>query len=127
MGLVTQHHEWAVQHQPAANTQATISKPADAGGPHVMTGLTVALGGTSASGLVTVNLRDGATGTGTILWSAVMKTLANDSKSITLGGMQVIGTKNTAMTLEFDAAGGAATEQTVSLIGYTCKENYVGV
>jgi hypothetical protein len=127
MGLCFKPAEWAVQHQPAANTQATISKAADAGGRHIATGLTVALAGTSASGLVTVNLRDGATGAGDILWSATMIVLAGDSKSVSLGGMSIEGTKNTAMTLEFDAAGGAATEETVSLVGYTCKENYVGV
>lgn len=127
MGLVTQHHEWADEHQPAAATQATISRAADAGGRHVAKSVTVSVCGAAAeSGIITFVLRDGATGAGTILWSCKLRAPINDSKSIAVP-MNAIGTKNTAMTLESTGAGAAGSELTVAITGYTEKENYLGV
>ena len=128
MGLVTQEHEWAVEHRPAAATQATISKAADAGGRHVCKSITVTLAAVgTASGAEVAVLRDGATGAGTVLWSGVLSVPTNSSDNIAIAGLNIIGTKGTAMTLEFVAAGAAATFESVALSGYTCKENYVGV
>jgi hypothetical protein len=115
MGLVTAPAEWSVQHQPAADTIATISKAANAGGAHVVTSISVGLSGTAASGIVTAQLFDGVK----ILWSASMLILAGDSKSITLDDLSIRGSQGRAMKLAFDAAGGANTEQTVSMSGYT--------
>ena len=121
MGLSIKPAEWAIQHQPGSNVQATISRAADSGGRHIATALTATLSGNAAAGPFTVNLRDGATGAGTILWSSVIGIVGADSKSISLSNLQIEGTENTAMTLEFDAAGGSNKEETVSLIGYTSK------
>ncbi len=127
MGLVTEEFEWADEHQPAAATQATISRAADVGGRHVCRSVTVSVAtGATASGIITFNLRDGATGAGTILWSCKLSAAINGSDSISVP-MNVIGTKNTAMTLESAGAGAATSELTVAITGYTCKENYVGV
>ena len=127
MGLVTLDHETSIQHTPAAATQATISAAADAGGRHVAKSVTISLNsGATASGIVTFNLRDGATGAGTIIWACKLTALIDDSKSLSVP-VNIIGTKNTAMTIESAAAGAANTEITVALSYYTEKENYVGV
>ena len=127
MGLVTQHHETSVQHTPAAATAATIAAAADAGGRHVAKSVTVAVSaGATASGIINFELRDGATGAGTIIWTCILSAAINGSESLSVP-MNVIGTKNTAMTLESSAAGAATSEITVALTYYTEKENYVGV
>jgi hypothetical protein len=120
MSVVYGPTEWAVQHQPAANTQATIAKAADANLCHVCTSITVTLGGTAATaaGLV-FNLRDGATGAGTILWSGRLCNLANTGDSIAIAGLRIRGTKNTAMTLESAAAPAANVTATVAMTGYS--------
>lgn len=112
--------EWAVQHTPAAATQATISKAATSVARHVCRGFTATIAAVgTASGIVTAVLRDGATGAGTILWSGKINVPIGGSASITREGLNIVGTKNTAMTFEFTGAGAAATEQTVALNGYT--------
>ena len=124
-GLIALSKEsWTVNSAPAANTQATASKAARAGARHVCTGITATLSAGSAnSSQVTVNLRDGATGAGTVLWTGVLNASANTSAPpIELSGLQIMGSVNTAMTLEFSAAGGAATLEAVSLQGFDLFE-----
>lgn len=112
--------EWSIQHTPAAATQATISKAAVAGFRHVCKGITATISaGATASGIVNAVLRDGATGAGTILWSAKMAVPIGVSFAIALSDLNIVGTKGTAMTLEFVGAGAAATEETVAMNGYT--------
>lgn len=128
MGLVTEAHEWTVLDVPAAATQATVSRAADAGGRHICKSITVTIAAAAtASGIVIAILRDGPTSTGTELWSGALSVPANGSGDITISGLNITGSKNTAMTIEFTAAGAADTQQTVAISGYTCKENYVGV
>lgn len=117
---------WTKTHAPAANTQATASKAAaGAGIRNVCTGILVTLvaGSTAPAAVqVTVNLRDGATGAGTVLWSAVMSlpaTAGGSAAPIALSGLWIEGTENTAMTLEFSAAGGANTVEAVAMQGDT--------
>jgi hypothetical protein len=128
MGLVTESYETGIQHAPAAATQATISAAADAGGFHVAKGCTVSVAtGATASGIITFNLRDGATGAGTIIWSCKLSAAINGSDSESSPPLNIRGTRNTAMTLESSGAGAATSELTVALNYITCKENYVGV
>lgn len=116
---------WSVSHVPAANTQATISRAAaGAGIRNVCTGLTIVLaGGTAAPAAVnmTVNLIDGALGGTTYLWRVTLSlpAVAGAVNGIARSGLWLPGTANTAMTLEFSAAGGANTIQSVSLEGTT--------
>ena len=49
----------------------------------------------------------------------------NGTANISVSNLNIIGTKNVAMTLEFVAGGGAATFESVAISGYTCKENFV--
>ena len=110
---------WSINHTPAAATQATITKAAVAGTRHVCKTITatIACAGTAQTPLA-VYLRDGATGVGTILWSAKVSAPANTSQILQITGLSVVGSVNTAMTLEFAAAGVAASEATVSLSGF---------
>lgn len=120
--MVTTPGQWQVTHVPAANTQATASKAAGgAAVRHVAQTLTACLGGTLQSALVNVYIRDGATGAGTILWAAQILAPANDNECITLSGLNLLGTANTAMTVECSAAGGVSTNETVTLTGYSVQ------
>lgn len=109
---------WSLQHQPAAATQATISQAADANGRHVVTSITVCLSAVAAQTSLLFNLRDGATGAGTILWSARLAGPAGSGQCQT-ANVTIVGTKNTAMTLESSAAPAATNFATVTLNGYT--------
>lgn len=116
---------WTIANDPAVNTAATASKAAGTGGAvHVadcVTATFVANTTAPAAAVVTAVIRDGATGAGTILWSAdlgVTATAGLSSTPIYLCGLNINGTANTAMTVEFTAAGGANTFETVAVTGY---------
>ena len=116
-------YDWSVKHTPAVNTVATISKAAVATQRHVCTGFTASVasdGAVSVANLVVV-LRDGATGAGTIVQASSLSviTTAGSSANIVISGLNIIGTLNTAMTVEFLAAGGANTYENVSMMGYS--------
>ncbi len=123
--LVSTPGNWTVVHAPAANTQASASKAAGgAGVRHVCESIcaTFAAGATAPAAVqVTVNLRDGASGAGTVLWSAVMAlpaTAGATATPIIISDLNIVGSPNTAMTLEFSAAGGLNTFEAVSMAGY---------
>ena len=112
---------WSVTHTPAAATQATASKAAGGGTVrHVATTITAcsAQAGTAQTPIA-INLRDGATGAGTVLRTWKISSIIQDSKCVEASGLAMIGTANTAMTIEFAAAGVAASEQTVTLTGFS--------
>lgn len=117
-----QSDTWRVQHQPVAATQATIAQAsAGAGIKNVCTSITVTLSSTAAptAARVVFNLRDGATGAGTILWSGGLSipAVAGESRSIVVPNLWIEGTAATAMTLESAAAPGANTFATVAMTG----------
>lgn len=122
--LTTDPGQWTATHAPAVNTQATASKVAGgAGVRHVCTGISInlAAGGTAPTATqLTVNLRDGATGVGTILatWTIAIPATAGAFATVNLTGLKIPGTANTAMTLEFTAAGGANVYESVTLFGH---------
>jgi len=123
--LVTGPGQWAITHAPGAAAQATISKGAVASTRHVCTGLACSVtAGASAptAALVTFNLRDGATGAGTILatfQTAVPATAGVASAPICLSGLNIVGSVNTAMTLETSGATGSNVAASVALFGYS--------
>lgn len=113
---------WAVQHTPSSATKATISKAAVAGIRHVCESITVSIAaGATAQTPVGVVLRDGATGAGTILWSAKLAAPVDGCAVIALSGLNIMGSVDTAMTLEFAAAGVTASEEAVSMAGHEFK------
>lgn len=117
--------QWTATHVPAANTQATVTKAAaGAGVRNVCTGFTVTLAaGTSAPSAVQISvaLIDGATGGGTYLWRSViaLPAVAGAVTAFVKSHCWLPGAANTAMTLEFSAAGGANTIQSVTMDGTT--------
>ena len=111
--------EWSVAHVPAAATQATIGKAAVADRRHYCAGLVVTLGDAATATGLTFNLRDGATGAGTVLWAVKLTNIANQTTVLILADMNIQGSINTAMTLETSAAPGALVSATVAMRGYT--------
>lgn len=119
---------WAVSHAPAANTQATASKAAGgAGVRHIARSVSITLANGAAAptaALVTVNLRDGATGAGSILatWTLAVTAVAGavvQKEVVIPDGLP--GTANTAMTLETSAAPGANVSASVTLFGISAS------
>lgn len=109
---------------PAVATQATASLAASGGvnpAANIAVLISWACGDTAASGKQTVNLRDGASGLGTILWTKEVGPLpANGYAQETIVipvNLGMPGTNNTAMTLEFAAAPSATGFQSVAIFG----------
>jgi hypothetical protein len=115
---------FAITHTPAAGSQATISQAAGAAGvKNVAEGVCFGFSATTAlAGIttVTVNLRDGATGAGTILqsWQYTLPAAVVAPFGQCFSSLHISGTAATALTLEFSAAVGNLMEY-VALTGYT--------
>lgn len=116
---------WDVQHLPAANTQATATRAsAGTGVRNVCTGFTVAIsGGTTAPSAVQLSVAviDGSTGGGTYLWRSTiaLPPAAGAISAFVRSDTWLVGTAATAMTIEFSAAGGANTIESVTMEGTT--------
>jgi hypothetical protein len=115
--------EWAISHLPAANVVATITRAAVAGQRHVCRSITgsIAAGAIAPAAFNTqLLLRDGASGVGAILWGDTlsMSAVAGGQDTSQLSGLNIVGTAGNAMTLEFLAAAGANTLESVALTGY---------
>jgi len=113
--------QFKIFNSPAAATQATVSQAAGAAGvSNVATGLAYSISTVgTAQTVLSINLRDGATGAGTIIWTKQFILPVNTTLSESVVLPDLTGTAATAMTLEFSGAGVAASVQSVSLQGYT--------
>ena len=115
---------FALVSAPAVSTQATVTQAAAGTGVrNVCNGFSFGFSATTALGgitTVTVNLRDGTTGAGTILRSFQFTLAAAVVAPLVYGiaGLQLQGSLATAMTLEF-AALATNLLQFVNLDGYT--------
>lgn len=116
--LTAEPGQWAIRSQPAAATQATVSRAAVASTRHVCKSITLSLLGVAAQGPIEFFLRDGATGAGAVLWSIRLQCPAGDVRTIVLSGVNIVGSVNTAMTLESGAAPAATNFASVALTGY---------
>ena len=117
---------WKAAHFPAANTQATITRAAPGAGlRNVCQGITViATAGASAptAAIVNVALIDGASGGNTYLWGPfpiALPAVAGAMNGIARSALNIEGSPNTAMTLEFSVALGAFTTEAVQMEGTT--------
>jgi hypothetical protein len=123
--MTTRPGDWSIWGSPAANTQATVTKAAGgAGVRHVVTSVSGTVTSTTtapAGGRISLALRDGISGSGTLIgiWDLPVAAAANSGASFALSGLNIVGSPNTAMTLEFAAAGGANTFESVTLTGYS--------
>lgn len=104
---------------PAAATQATVTQAAAGIGlSNVAQTISASIAAVNAQPILTLVLRDGATGVGPIIWQINMgPVLAGDSKQFT-ANVNIPGSANTAMTLEFTAAPAAGNFETVALTSY---------
>ena len=117
---VTPLSTWRVIDTDVGATQSTASKAAGGGTVrHVATSVTICRGDTAAAAPALVHLRNGATGAGTIIRSWVIGVAAGLTQCENISGLNETGTANTAMTLEFAAAGAATSTSTVTLSGYS--------
>jgi hypothetical protein len=113
---------WSVVSAPAVSTQASASQAAGAAGVrHVADCISISAGAATAptAAILTINLRDGATGAGSILWSTQITAAATAANhgNVSFCGINRIGTPATAMTLEFSALLTNENES-VTLTGY---------
>lgn len=111
--------DWSVFHNPAVTTQATASKAA--GGAlmrHVCTGISFSLSAVVAQPLISVTLRDGASGAGTILWQKQYILPVGAVLDVNISDLSLPGSLNTAMTLEFSGAPAATNLESVEMTGY---------
>lgn len=111
---------------PSANTAASATHAAVTGKTHVCqtihTTFNAGSSAPAAAGIALV-LRDGASGTGAILWSSQMSVPAvagQSSPPVEVSGLAITGTPGNSMTLEFTSAGGANTLETVAFTGFLC-------
>lgn len=126
VAVVNEGPEWSLPHTPAVGVRATITQAAAPNARHVCKAisatLAVAVADVGVAGVL-VNLRDGATGAGTILWSKRLAVVdvAGGVSQVQIAGLNIVGSENTAMTLEFAAAPGGASFEDVTLTGRTAN------
>lgn len=118
-GFTNTEPMWAITHEPADATQATISKAAATNATHHCDAISVSAEGAIAVGEVHFVLRDSTTGAGNILWQSKLTLGVAESKNIDLSGLNVSGVKGQALTLETVAAPAASQSATVTLFGHT--------
>jgi hypothetical protein len=119
--LATAPGEWTLNSEPAANTTATATRAAGgAGVRHVLTSVNASLIGVAAiAAPISVVVRDGATGVGAILWRDKLFTPAAGSRDrLTISGLNIVGSVNTAITVEFTGGPGATNFEVLSATGY---------
>lgn len=115
---------WSVISNPATSSKATASIAAEANVRHVVDCISFSASGAGAvaAGQFTISVRDGATGAGTVIWTfeAGQPGLTTGQETFNpfgLCGLSLVGTTNTAMTLEFNTGLTNLTEA-VSMSGY---------
>lgn len=111
--------EWSVNAQATAGTPSASKAAGAAGVKHVCTAISaVVAAAATAQPAVIVNLRDGATGAGTVMSAWPLAAIVNAMGVINLTGLNLVGTAATAMTLEFAGATAAGVVGSVNLVGY---------
>src|SRR4051812_34320472 len=96
---------WAVNHTPAVNTQASASRAAgNTTQRHFGTSCSGSITTVAAQVAITLSLRDGATGAGTVLWSQATTCAINTPCALASPPLNVAGSNATAMTCEWSGA-----------------------
>ncbi len=112
---------WRINSNPGVNSQATATTPGVAGAKNVLRHILVVMtsGATApTAGVVTVVVRDGASGTGTIIWQHALGILATAGASQGYSAeVYIEGSVGNAMTVEFITSGGANTYESISADG----------
>lgn len=121
--LVSKPGQWIATSAPAVNNAASASQAAAGSGiRNVIQTISMQLAGDSTGAEFNgiVNLRDGATGAGTILatFAIAIPATAGSFANLSLSELNIAGTANTATCLEFTLAGTHAL-QSCTIIGTT--------
>jgi hypothetical protein len=104
---------------PAAATQATVTQPAAGLGlRNVAQTITYSVAAVAAQPVLNLVLRDGASGVGTIIWQTTVGPIPIGASKEGSISVNIPGSTNTAMTLEFTAAPAAGNFETVALTSY---------
>jgi hypothetical protein len=113
--------DWTLTSAPAVATVATASRAAGAAGVrHVLTSICADLTCVAAvTAPLTLVVRDGATGVGTILWQRRLTGLVGTTSKVEMSGLNIVGTAAAAMTVEFTAAPAGTDFQTISATGHS--------
>jgi hypothetical protein len=102
--------EWPLDSSPAVGAQATATKAAGgAGVRHVAKSVGFVISAAAAlagATTVVINLRDGASGAGAVLrsWTIDLPAAVIPPFGLEIGGLNLVGSAATAMTIESDAA-----------------------
>lgn len=119
-GVVVADSAWGVFHNPAANTQATVTQAAPGANRRlVITSARWSSGTTALLGAVqnrTVELFSGAA---IYQGQLIHPSAAGSWQQINLENRVIVAPVNTSVIIRFDAAGGANTFQSVAMTGYT--------
>lgn len=115
--------EWTLHSLPAVNTRATATRPAAGPGVrNVLTGLLARVNTVAAQAApVTVVVRDGPATTGPILWQDRLSGAIATNCSTQLAGVNIVGSPNTPMTVEFTATPATNNFENVAATGYSLK------
>lgn len=114
---------WSVLANGSFSAQGTATRAAGgAGVRHVVDCISFSAVSGSAPALTNVNLniRDGATGAGSVIWSISLEVSATTGQNVaphSICGLSLVGSVNTAMTVEFSAAV-TNVAQAVNMSGY---------
>lgn len=112
---------WFVNAQATAGTPSASKAAGAAGIRHVCNSVSIAVAAGATPQLpIIINLRDGATGAGTILQTWALAALAGSASVVNISGLNIVGSAATAMTLEFAGATSATVVGSVNLSGYDC-------
>lgn len=120
VGVETAPATWTVPVQAASASQCSASIAASPGFQHCAVGVQMCTVATAAETQLFINLRDGASGAGTVKWNAIIAGTAGTSQCVIheFSGGVICGTANTAMTLELSAATPATDGCASTLRGY---------
>lgn len=117
--LTTHPGNWAVNAQATAGTPSVTRAAGGAGVRHICNSVSITVAAAAtAQPAVIINLRDGASGTGTILQTWALAAPANSAAVINLSGLYIVGSAATAMTLEFAGATTTGVIGSVNLTGF---------
>jgi hypothetical protein len=122
--------QWNVNNYPAVTTAASASKTAASStGPDVLRcrslSVSVAGDGAVATGKIKAVLRDGATGVGTIIWSATLQAPATGSANIDIPDLDYRASIGNALTLETTSAPAGTGQAACSMAGDVVVNGYV--
>jgi hypothetical protein len=112
--------EWTLNSAPAAATRASaVRAAAGVGVRNVMDSFTASVAAVNAQVILNCTIRDGAYLAGVVIWQMLFKVVTASTHTISLSNLNLVGSPNTAMTIEFLTAPAAGNFQSVSALGFT--------